>query len=51
MLQGMLLGLYGAVFRIRNALNTESVIRPTVLAKAAAQANDPQLKAKYKKSS
>ncbi|KAF2287631.1 hypothetical protein GH714_001994 [Hevea brasiliensis] len=37
------------VFKIRNALNPKSVFKPTTLAKAAAEANSTELKAKNKK--
>lgn len=47
---GHAIGTAWAVFKIRKALNPKSVIKPTTLAKAAAQANSTKLQAKYKKS-
>lgn len=43
---GHAIGTAWTVFKIRKALNPKSVIKPTTLAKAAAQANSSQLKAK-----
>ncbi|KAL6963717.1 hypothetical protein U1Q18_034722 [Sarracenia purpurea var. burkii] len=46
---GLALGTAWAVFKITKALNPISVIKPTTILKAAAEANSPELKAKYKK--
>ncbi|KAL4309902.1 hypothetical protein GQ457_01G037530 [Hibiscus cannabinus] len=46
---GHAIGTAWAVFKIRKALNPKSVFKPTTLAKAAAQANATELKAKNKK--
>lgn len=46
---GHAFGTAWAVFKIRNALNPKSVLKPTTLAKAAAKSNSAQLKAKYNK--
>ncbi|XVE93843.1 hypothetical protein REPUB_Repub01dG0229800 [Reevesia pubescens] len=46
---GHAIGTAWAVFKIRKALNPKSVFKPTTLAKAAAEANAPKLKAKNKK--
>ncbi|KAJ7967168.1 Senescence/spartin-associated [Quillaja saponaria] len=46
---GHAIGTAWAVFKIRKALNPKSVLKPTTLAKAAAEANSAELKAKYKK--
>ncbi|XVE48866.1 hypothetical protein DITRI_Ditri01bG0036200 [Diplodiscus trichospermus] len=45
---GHAIGTAWAVFKIRKALNPKSVLKPTALAKAAAQANAAELKAKNK---
>ncbi|PSS21751.1 Protein EARLY-RESPONSIVE TO DEHYDRATION 7 like [Actinidia chinensis var. chinensis] len=46
---GHAIGTAWAVFKIRKALNPKSVIKPTTLAKAAAQANSAELKTKNRK--
>ncbi|XWS55081.1 hypothetical protein CRYUN_Cryun10bG0144800 [Craigia yunnanensis] len=46
---GHAIGTAWAVFKIRKALNPKSVLKPTTLVKAAAQANAAELKAKKKK--
>ncbi|XP_039043367.1 protein EARLY-RESPONSIVE TO DEHYDRATION 7, chloroplastic-like [Hibiscus syriacus] len=46
---GHAIGTAWAVFKIRKALNPKSAIKPTTLAKAAAQANAAELKTKNKK--
>uniref|UniRef100_A0A5B7BK17 Putative senescence-related protein n=1 Tax=Davidia involucrata TaxID=16924 RepID=A0A5B7BK17_DAVIN len=46
---GHVIGTAWAVFKIRKALNPKSVIKPTILVKAAAEVNSAQLKAKHKK--
>lgn len=46
---GHAIGTAWAVFKIRKALNPKSVIKPTTLAKAAAQSSSSELKAKTKK--
>ncbi|XWS67743.1 hypothetical protein CRYUN_Cryun04dG0031600 [Craigia yunnanensis] len=46
---GHAFGAAWAVFKIRKALNPKSVVKPTALAKVAAQANAAELKAKKKK--
>ncbi|KAA8546099.1 hypothetical protein F0562_020450 [Nyssa sinensis] len=46
---GYAIGTAWAVFKIRKALNPKSVIKPTTLAKAAAEVNSVELKAKHKK--
>ncbi|XVF45523.1 hypothetical protein PTKIN_Ptkin02bG0213300 [Pterospermum kingtungense] len=46
---GHAIGTAWAVFKIRKALNPKSVLKPTNLAKAAAQANADEQKAKNKK--
>ncbi|XWS40185.1 hypothetical protein CRYUN_Cryun18bG0118900 [Craigia yunnanensis] len=46
---GHAIGTAWAVFKIRKALNPKSVLKPTTLVKAAAQANAAELKAKNKK--
>ncbi|KAH7518424.1 hypothetical protein FEM48_Zijuj09G0170100 [Ziziphus jujuba var. spinosa] len=46
---GYAIGTAWAVFKIRKALNPKSVIKPTTLAKVAAEANSSKLKAKHKK--
>ncbi|PON89999.1 Senescence/spartin-associated [Trema orientale] len=46
---GHAFGTAWAVFKIRKALNPKSVIKPSTLAKAAAEANSAKLKAKSKK--
>ncbi|XP_014494195.1 protein EARLY-RESPONSIVE TO DEHYDRATION 7, chloroplastic [Vigna radiata var. radiata] len=43
---GHAIGTAWAVFKLRKALNPKSVIKPTTLAKAAAEANSAKLKAK-----
>jgi len=43
---GHAIGTAWAVFKLRKALNPKSVIKPTTLAKAAAEANSATLKAK-----
>ncbi|XP_058730168.1 protein EARLY-RESPONSIVE TO DEHYDRATION 7, chloroplastic-like [Vicia villosa] len=43
---GHAIGTAWAVFKLRKALNPKSVIKPTTIAKAAAQASSTQLKAK-----
>ncbi|QCD88703.1 protein EARLY-RESPONSIVE TO DEHYDRATION 7, chloroplastic-like [Vigna unguiculata] len=43
---GHAIGTAWAVFKLRKALNPKSVIKPTTLAKAAAEANSVKLKAK-----
>ena len=45
---GHAFGAAWAVFKIRKALNPKSVIKPSTLAKAAAQANSSHSKAKTK---
>ena len=45
---GHAFGTAWAVFKIRKALNPKSVIKPTTLAKAAAQANSLHSKPKTK---
>ncbi|XAR59830.1 hypothetical protein NMG60_11015811 [Bertholletia excelsa] len=45
---GHAIGTAWAVFKIRKALNPKSVIKPTTLAKAAAESNSTELKAKKK---
>ncbi|OMO92798.1 Senescence/spartin-associated [Corchorus olitorius] len=45
---GHAFGTAWAVFKIRKALNPKSVLKPTTLAKAAAEANAAELKAKKK---
>lgn len=46
---GHAIGTAWAVFKIRKALNPKSVIKPTTLAKAAAETNSAALKAKSNK--
>ncbi|GFY94579.1 senescence/dehydration-associated protein-like protein [Actinidia rufa] len=46
---GHAIGTAWAVFKIRKALNPKSVIKPTKLVKAAAQANSAELKTKNRK--
>ncbi|KAJ4851036.1 hypothetical protein Tsubulata_012314 [Turnera subulata] len=46
---GHAIGTAWAVFKIRQALNPKSVLKPTTLVKAAAKANSAELKAKNKK--
>lgn len=46
---GHAIGTAWAVFKIRKALNPKSVLKPTTLVKAAANANADELKAKNKK--
>lgn len=46
---GHAIGTAWAVFKIRKALNPKGVLKPTTLAKAAAEANSAKLKAKQKK--
>jgi len=43
---GHAIGTAWAVFKLRKALNPKSAIKPTTLAKAAAEANSAKLKAK-----
>ncbi|KAK9286996.1 hypothetical protein L1049_015404 [Liquidambar formosana] len=45
---GYAMGTAWAVFKIRKAFNPKSVFKPTTLAKAAAEANSAELKAKKK---
>ncbi|EEF28131.1 conserved hypothetical protein [Ricinus communis] len=46
---GHAFGTAWAVFKIRKALNPRSAFKPATLAKAAAEANSPEMKAKHKK--
>uniref|UniRef100_A0A803NFB3 Senescence domain-containing protein n=1 Tax=Cannabis sativa TaxID=3483 RepID=A0A803NFB3_CANSA len=46
---GHAIGTAWAVFKIRKALNPKSAVKPSTLAKAAAEANSAMLKAKSKK--
>jgi spartin len=46
---GHAIGTAWAVFKIRKAINPKSVLKPTTLVKAAAEANSAERKAKYKK--
>ncbi|KAI3446250.1 hypothetical protein Pfo_002915 [Paulownia fortunei] len=46
---GHAIGTAWAVFKIRKALNPKGVLKPTTLAKAAAEANSAKLKAKLNK--
>lgn len=46
---GHAIGTAWAVFKIRKALNPKSVMKPTTLAKAAAQASSAKFKAQAKK--
>lgn len=45
---GHAIGTAWAVFKIRKALNPKSAVKPTTVAKAAAQANLAKLKSKQK---
>lgn len=44
---GHAIGTAWAVFKIRKALNPKSAFKPTALAKAAAETNSAEIKAKY----
>ncbi|OWM80408.1 hypothetical protein CDL15_Pgr019688 [Punica granatum] len=48
---GHAIGTAWAVFKIRKALNPKSVLKPTTLVKAAAQANSSEIKSKNKNGS
>lgn len=47
---GHAVGTAWAVFKIRKALNPKSVLKPTTLVKAAAQANSSELKSNSRNS-
>ena len=46
---GHAIGTAWAVFKIRRAFNPKSILKPTNLAKAAAESDSSALKSKYKK--
>jgi spartin len=46
---GHAIGTAWAVFKIRKAFDPKSALKPTTLAKVAAEENSAELKAKYKK--
>jgi spartin len=46
---GHAIGTAWAVFKIRKAFDPKSTLKPTTLAKVAAEENSAELKAKYKK--